>query len=55
MNSQVYDGLTGEYELQDEKFHTMEVLIIAFDRECMLIYQAQNKTDLINILQCTTQ
>lgn len=40
-----YDGLAGEYELQDEKFHTMEVLIIAFDREYMLLYDAPNKTD----------
>jgi len=40
-----YDGLAGEYEFQDEKFHTMEVLIIAFDREYKLLYEAPNKTD----------
>lgn len=40
-----YDGLAGEYELQDEKFHTMEVLIVAFDREYMLLYDAPNKAD----------
>ena len=40
-----YDGLAGEYEFQDEKFHTMEVLIIAYDREYRLIYEAANKAD----------
>ena len=40
-----YDGVAGEYELQDEKFHTMEVLIIAFDREYKLIYDAANKSE----------
>lgn len=40
-----YDGLEGKYELQDEKSHTMEVLIIAFGREYVLLYEAPNKTD----------
>ena len=40
-----YEGLAGDYEFQDEKSHTMEVVIIAYDREYVLRYEAPNKTD----------
>ena len=40
-----YEGLPGDYEFQDEKSHTMEVVIIAYDREYVVLYDAPNKED----------
>lgn len=39
------EGMPDEYELQEEKFHTVEYLIIAHDREYKIIYQAADKNE----------
>jgi len=36
-------GLPGEYEFQEDKFHTMEILIIAHDREYRLTFEQPDK------------
>ena len=40
-----YEGMLDEYELQEEKFHTVEYLIIAHDREYKINYQAADKQE----------
>jgi len=39
------EGMPDEYELQEEKFHTVEYLIIAYDREYKVNYQAADKNE----------
>ena|SRR5215217_3793462 len=39
------EGMPDEYELQKEKFHTMEYLIIAYDREYKLTFEATDKKE----------
>ena len=39
------EGMPDEYELQEEKFHTVEYLIIAYDREYKLNYQAADQKE----------
>jgi hypothetical protein len=39
------EGLLDEYELEEEKFHTVEYLVIAYDREYRLNYQAADKKE----------
>ena len=39
------EGSLDEYELLEEKFHTLEFLIIAYDREYKIIYQAADKKE----------
>lgn len=36
-------GLPGEHEFQEDKFHTMEILIIAHDREYTLTFEQPDK------------
>ena len=39
------EGMPDDYELQEEKFHTVEYLIIAYDREYKLNYQAADQKE----------
>jgi hypothetical protein len=36
-------GFIEKYELQKDKFHEMEILMIAYDREYRLTYEEPNK------------
>ena len=39
------EGVPGKYEFQKDKFHTMEVLIIAHDREYLLTFEETDETE----------
>lgn len=38
-------GLVSEYEFDQEKFHTMQYVIIAYDREYRIKYQAADQNE----------
>ena len=39
------EGLVGKYESQEDKFHTMEILIIAHNREYKFAFEAADKAE----------